>query len=165
MHCIAGVGRSKFFMGGISKDGGCSEPPPPVLPPVAPILEPGLELPILPSFVARNVIQGTQNSVRSLSNIYSYAAMLSFRLTRIWFDMSKFSRLFRQLNTFDRSRKFSFFPKMTRACPELSRLDSLTLAFCRRKLCSSSSWKCRQQQHLTSPTNIEVSRIWLWYQF
>ena len=62
--------------------------------------------------------------------------------------MSKFSRLFRQLNTFDRSRKFSFFPKMTRACPKLSRLDSLTLAFCRRKLCSS--WKCRQHSGSTA---------------
>ena len=80
--------------------------------------------------------------------------LLSFRLTRIWFDMSKFSRLFRQLNTFDRSRKFSFFPKMTRACPELSRLDSLTLAFCRRKLCSS--WKCRQHSGSTAAAAIHT---------
>ena len=71
------------------------------------------------------------------SNTLLLLLVCPFCLTRIWFDMSKFSRLFRQLNTFDRSRKFSFFPKMTRACPKLSRLDSLTLAFCRRKLCSS----------------------------
>ena len=95
------------------------------------------------------------------SNTLLLLLVCPFCLTRIWFDMSKFSRLFRQLNTFDRSRKFSFFPKMTRACPKLSRLDSLTLAFCRRKLCSSrvaisEDWPTQPQPLITHTLNFPM---------